>query len=325
MKEQELELIRDYIDGRLDASKVDELNQLLENNAEARTAFRHLSLMEEGLQDWSNQTFIDDNPFVKASTITKTKPKRQSVYSSAVAGLLVGVFSTIFVNAYLVASPQINDFISLCFESFETEPPPAVEGMPYVIGQWGGDYSHVVSIENDIKPFHGKRMLSFLRADYKGKKEANSYIGDLYRFIDLGEHLEKIKANRSKVELIVRVNNLAYSDQQNFQASTTIVAFDKLPGVQGAPESSSPQLDPIDVDTKGLAIAKRNMPLEKSGKKWQDIKCELILPSESKYLLIRISIADSKQYKIKGHLEFKGNYIDSIEVNLSEIPLLSYK
>jgi len=325
MKEQDLELIRDYIDGRLSASRVDELNQLLENDVEARTAFRHLSLMEEGLQDWSNQTFLDDNPFVKDSALSKTKSKRQSVYSSAVAGLLVGVFSTIFVNAYLVASPKINDFISLCFESFEVDPPPAVDGMPYVLDQWGGDYSHVVHVENGIKPFHGKRMLSFLRADYKGKKEANSYIGDLYRFIDLSEHLDKIKTNRSKVELIVRVNNLAYSHQQNFQASTTIVAFDRLPGVQGTPESSAPHLDPMDVDTKGLAIAKRNMPLEKSGEKWQDIKCELILPPESKYLLVRISIADSKQYKIKGHLEFKGNYIDSIEVNLSETPLLSYK
>ena len=53
MKETDLELIRDYLDDRIDAEALERLNHLLETDAEAREVFRNMATMEEGLRDLS--------------------------------------------------------------------------------------------------------------------------------------------------------------------------------------------------------------------------------------------------------------------------------
>ena len=53
MKETDLELIRDYLDDRINADGLERLNHLLETDAEVREEFRNMATMEEGLRDLS--------------------------------------------------------------------------------------------------------------------------------------------------------------------------------------------------------------------------------------------------------------------------------
>ncbi len=53
MNEHELELIRDYLDDRISLERLEQLNQLLESNDAARSEFRAMAAMEEGLRDLS--------------------------------------------------------------------------------------------------------------------------------------------------------------------------------------------------------------------------------------------------------------------------------
>jgi hypothetical protein len=51
MEETDLELIRDYLDDRINEDGLNRLNHLLETDAEAREEFRNMATMEEGLRD----------------------------------------------------------------------------------------------------------------------------------------------------------------------------------------------------------------------------------------------------------------------------------
>jgi ferric-dicitrate binding protein FerR (iron transport regulator) len=53
MKESDLELARDYLDGRIDKEGLEKLNRLLETDANARAEFRAMATLEEGLRDLS--------------------------------------------------------------------------------------------------------------------------------------------------------------------------------------------------------------------------------------------------------------------------------
>lgn len=53
MNERDLELIRDYLDGRISPEGLERLNQLLEIDADARAEFRAMATLEDGLRDLS--------------------------------------------------------------------------------------------------------------------------------------------------------------------------------------------------------------------------------------------------------------------------------
>jgi len=53
MKEQAIELIRDYLDGRISEENLHLLEAILESDAEAREEFRAMAAFEEGLRDFS--------------------------------------------------------------------------------------------------------------------------------------------------------------------------------------------------------------------------------------------------------------------------------
>lgn len=53
MNERDLHLIRDYLDDRISPEGLEQLNQLLESDADLRTEFRAMATLEEGLRDLS--------------------------------------------------------------------------------------------------------------------------------------------------------------------------------------------------------------------------------------------------------------------------------
>ena len=86
MKENDLELIRDYLDGRLGPEGLERLNQLLESETTARAEFRALATMEEGLRDLS---VGEEIPFPAEGIPEKAKHPRLRVGHLGMAAMFV--------------------------------------------------------------------------------------------------------------------------------------------------------------------------------------------------------------------------------------------
>lgn len=97
MNEDDLKLIRDYLDNRIDAEGLERLNRLLECDRGARVQFRAMATLEEGLRDLSVRSEI---PFAlpdRASVQAASSPPNRFWHKTAALGvaalflLLVGV------------------------------------------------------------------------------------------------------------------------------------------------------------------------------------------------------------------------------------------
>ena len=70
----------------------------------------------------------------------------------------------------------------------------------------------------------------------------------------------------------------------------------------------------------GIASADRRIPLNEDGNQWQEVSCELLLPTDTKVVFVHFGMMDVKQQKAKESVEFEGSYIDDIQIILEEIP-----
>lgn len=80
MNKHDLELIRDYLDDRITADRLEQLNRLLEEDVDARAEFRSMSTLEEGLRDSAmssiDSMYAPDPPFPTHRTNQVVWPQR---------------------------------------------------------------------------------------------------------------------------------------------------------------------------------------------------------------------------------------------------------
>ena len=62
MNPGDINLIRDYLDDRIDSEGLNRLNHLLETDADARAEFRAMASLEEGLRDFSAVADVVEQP-----------------------------------------------------------------------------------------------------------------------------------------------------------------------------------------------------------------------------------------------------------------------
>jgi len=91
MKKADLELIRDYLDGRVTVDQLDGLNRLLEADAEARTEFRIMATLEEGLRDLSVSTDGQTAGFVGTDTVAGSSSRKLALRPIKIGLALVGI------------------------------------------------------------------------------------------------------------------------------------------------------------------------------------------------------------------------------------------
>ena len=103
MKDRDIELIRDYLDGRISEEDLRRLESLLESDAEAREEFRAMAALEEGLRDLSEssdvpcpqiQTGSSDVPLSAPSTWSWAHPLGTTMLVLSCIGLLVALWRT---------------------------------------------------------------------------------------------------------------------------------------------------------------------------------------------------------------------------------------
>ena len=156
----------------------------------------------------------------------------------------------------------------------------------------------------------GGKMLRFLRADYKGKPNADgSYIADLYRLVDLRPYRQDLADGNAKVQISAAFNAIPFSQEEAYSCSVSGYALD----AEMARNAASLH-DAIDANGSLAMARKRLANLDRDPGTWQKLDEELRLPAETEFLLVHIAVIPTG--KSPRRITFDGQYVDDVRITL---------
>jgi hypothetical protein len=312
------DLIHAFLDGRATDAEADRLNEMLLADAAAREMYVQLADMHSCLavdeQFWveplresvnNDQTREPVRP--KASMLGRPLP-------AAVVGLAVGLLCASLAFGYVV--PLFLHLATLLNENFESGPAPVSTGMPSRPGVWGGDSSEVVGPTQGVTPHSGGKMLRLLRADYPGKSrhEADpfrrvSYVADQWQLIDLRAFKAELAAGNVIARLSAAVNAAEFPEDETYRCSFSIHALDAETVRNLTPD------DPYGLSDASLAVVDAtNASLDRDPRTWQIEGCELHVPADASYLMVRVGVAHNFEQRRE---DFPGHFIDDVKLTLN--------
>lgn len=311
------DLIHAFLDGRATDAEADRLNELLLAEPSARETYVQLADMHSCLavdeQLWvrpavhsGNESHSHEPARSKVSMLGRPLP-------AAVVGLAVGLLCASLTFGYVV--PLFLHVATLVNESFESGPAPVSIGMPSKPGVWSGDLSEVVGPSQGVTPHSGGRMLRLLRADYPGKSrhEADrasrvSYVADQWQLIDLRPYKAELAAGGVTARLSVAVNAAEFPEAETYLCSFSIHALDAETMRNLTPD------DPYGLSDASLSmINATNASLDRDPKTWQIEGCELHVPADARYLMVRVGVTHNYEQR---RVDFPGHYIDDVKLTL---------
>lgn len=298
------ELITLWHEGALTKEKLHRLNEILAT-AEGRAAMRDDCFLEAALPEALRTTRL-----LKAVEPPQTK-KWAGRFSwrpltAAAAGLVFGMFCTSIVFAYV--SLSLDKVTTLLQDSFESCLAPEVIGVPTKPGIWSGDFTEIVGEEQGVNPEAGKKMLRFLSADYDGKPNQGGYSADLFRLIDVRPFRREFSDGGSIVQLSAAFDAITSPADKKYECDVCIFALDADMATAGAMRLQNRLF------TGSLAMARSSRNVQdRDPATWQRMACELRLPPNTDFLMIRIGVVHAS------HMPgaFAGHYADDVRVTMA--------
>jgi hypothetical protein len=308
-------LIEDCLESRLTDLDATKLSALLEQSAKARARYWQAAsvhgLLEHTLQSASLRV-VTGQALPKSPGINRWFSWRP--LTSAVAGLLFGLFSATLVWAYV--APSSGKLRPMLDESFESASAPVVTRVPLTPDVWRGDHAEVVGEQQSVKPESGQRMLRFLRAESEGKPRAvGGHIADVYHLIDVRAHRQEFSDGGAIVQASASVNATPFPEHEKFGCAISIYALDS----ESVPESASYIGTALETDANAMARSSRTK-LDRDPVRWQRLTTEMRLPANTEFLVVRLHI--NQLFESDGTYVFTGSYADDVRVTLSSRPPL---
>lgn len=304
------ELINRHLLGNISMEESIELESILTESREAREDFRRRCNIDTALRQ---QASVQMEPAFTAKDKV-TRAWFSPTLTSAAAGLVFGMFCTSVAWAYV--GPYTSKAITLLQESFESNPAPQMTGVPATPGRWSGDATEVTGEQQGVKPENGKKMLRFLRADYEGKANPQgSYVGDLYRLIDLRPSQQEFADGGAVVQVSAAFNSFAFPQTEQYGVSASAYALNaemasnlSAPGNPGVPDEA-------------LAMTRKSLQrMDRDPLTWQKVEGELRLPPDTEFLLIHLSVIHGTGAQQRE--TFDGHFLDDVRVTLARRPPL---
>jgi hypothetical protein len=316
------DLIHAFLDGRATDAEADRLNELLLADPAARETYVQLADMHSCLavdeQLWVRPAVYSGN---ESHTIEPVRSKGSMLgrpLPAAVGGLAVGLLCASLTFGYVV--PLFLHVATLVNDSFESGPAPISVGMPCRPGVWSGDLSEVVGPSQGVTPHSGGRMLRLLRADYPGKsrQEADpsrrvSYVADQWRLIDLRPYKSELAAGNVIARLSAAMNAAEFPASEGYRCSFSIYALDAETA-----ESLTPDNPQGLSDTSLAVINATNASLDRDPQTWQIEGCELHVPADASYLMVRVGVTHNFEQR---RVDFPGHFIDDVKLTLDSTGL----
>jgi hypothetical protein len=313
------DLIHAFLDGRATDAEMDRLNELLRSDPAAREEYLQLADMHSCLavdeQLWvepAHRTGDVDrgtpNPLVRprAALLGHSLP-------AAAVGLMVGLLCASLAFGYVV--PLFLHLATLVNDSFESGAPPLSTGMPSRPGVWSGDASEVVGPTQGVTPHSGGKMLRLLRADYPGKSrhEADpfrrvSYVADQWQLIDLRPYKSELAASNVIARLSAAINAAEFPVSEAYRCSFSIYVLDAETAEHLTPDN------PLGLIDASLAeVHATNASLDRDPRTWQIEGCELHVPADASYLMVRVGVTHAFEQRRE---DFPGHFIDDVKLTL---------
>lgn len=310
-------LIHAFLDGRATDAEADRLNELLLADPAAREAYVQLADMHSCLavdeQLWVRPTVHYGNESHTSEPVRRTVSMLGRPLPAAVVGLAVGLLGASLAFGYVM--PLFLHMATLVNDNFENGPSPVSIGMPCRPGVWSGDVSEVVGPSQGVTPYRGGRMLRLLRADYPGKSrhEADpfrrvSYVADQWQLVDLRPFKAELVAGGVIARLSAAMNAAQFPESETYRCSFSIHALD----AETAENLSSD--DPYGLSDASLAeVHATSASLDRDPRTWQIEGCELHVPADASYLMVRVGTAHAFEQRRE---DFPGHFIDDVKLTL---------
>jgi hypothetical protein len=306
------QLIGSYLEGTATPEQIRQLDALLLKNAELRDAFLRYARIDAALA--GRPARAAEQPLLSELSWENTRKLRSSRFRlspmavAAAAGVVFGMFCSSMVWAYVV--PMATRVATLLDESFESGSAPRAKGMPIEPGVWSGDLSEIAGEQLGVKPKTGNKMLRFLRSDFPEKVEQNAnYYSDVYRLIDLRTYRHEFADGGAAVHLSAAFNAFAFSEAERYSCSVAIHAL-------GAPSGEDAENHgEWAIYSNSLAMVRdRRTELDRNPSTWQRVHAELVLPQNTEFLMIRISV--DHKLPTQRRATFDGHYLDDVKLTL---------
>lgn len=309
------QLIHACLDGRATTDELARLEAILTTDAAARDRYLCLADLHACLATdeslWQPTAAAEPRQPSSPAGDPLTSSSLTRPTAAAAVGLLVGLCSAGLAFGYVM--PVLARPLSLFADGFESGPAPECRGLVARPGIWSGDTAEVLATDQGVLPAEGRQMLRVLRADYPGKSATDSYISDTYRLIDLGPFQQPLATGQAIARLRAHFNAAPFPADEGYTAGITAMAFDTV---------TAARLEAIpDAELAEQALAmtqRRHVPIDRQPASWQAIDCELRLPPQSRFLLLRLSI--SHQHATQRRPSFAGHYLDDVAVTLEQSP-----
>jgi hypothetical protein len=285
----------------------------------------HLRTDAEARQWWFVHQDVEMGLRAQVTAERLTAPKARVSLSwlswrplaAAAAGLVIGMFCTSMVFAYV--APSLGKAMSLLQDGFESGPAPLVTGVPIEVGVWSGDYSTVVSEHEGVKPSKGMKMLRFLRGDYEGRSIPSSHSSDVFRLVDVRPHRREFADGGAVVQLTADFNAAPFADDESFSATLTIFALDASLVDNEMVKAEN------GLSTEALAFSRSSkVAMDRNPASWQKMSNELRLPPSTEFLMIRLGMSNDTKSKDKRRDRFAGYFADKVQLFIArraEIPV----
>jgi hypothetical protein len=312
MTASELDLIHGYLSGTISTEDFARLQDVLRASAEARRVLRDLSTVDAKLTEMAVGNPVATRVVKMSQALSPARATRWFQWRpllAAAAGLVIGLFSATVVLGYFV--PRMSKVTTLVDEGFESGPAPLVTGLPDRAGLWSGDFSEIVGEQQGVKPESGGKMFRFLRADYEGKVNSEgSYVGDLYRLIDLRPYREEFDDGNATVHVSAAFNAIAFPKDEAYACLVSVNALDDEMTMSPANLAEAMSAN------GSLATARKRLPaLDRDPATWQRVEEELRVPAETDFLLIHLVVINATRGGKR--ITFDGHYIDDVRVTLT--------
>jgi hypothetical protein len=187
--------------------------------------------------------------------------------------------------------------------------------MPSRPGVWSGDASEVVGPTQGVTPHSGGKMLRLLRADYPGKSRREvdrasrvSYVADQWQLIDLRPYKAELAAGGVMARLSAAVNAAEFPEAETYLCAFSIHALDAETVRNLTPDDS------YGLSDASLAVVHAsNASLDRDPLTWQIEGCELHVPADASYLMVRVGVTHGFEQRRE---DFPGHFIDDVKLTL---------
>lgn len=299
-------------DGTITPEQHAELQALLRQDAATRRLWFLHQDVDAGLREFALKAAPTLNlPRVAPARSIRWLSWRPLV--SAAAGLVIGLFSASVVFGF---GPRSADRITpILRESFESQTPPFVTGVPIGPDQWSGDYAEIVPAFEGVSPDDGNLMARLLRSDHQGKDAAMiSRQGDLMRVVDVREFLDAANGGDAVTTLSARFNAVPYAESERYNGMVTIYALGADADLHGATEES------IKRDALAFSVDLCRS-VDRDPATWQTATARLLLPPGTERVLLKVSFcrvpeAHEPFSSMPRAVTFNGHFVDDVRASV---------